>query len=70
MASWTQKDLDAINDAIAQGALKVKYQDKEITYRSLEDMFAIKAQMQKDLSPSTSGTCRAYARFSKGTSKC
>lgn len=40
--AYTQADLDALNAAIAQGALRVKYSDKEVEYRSLPEMLQIR----------------------------
>lgn len=36
--AWTQTDIDKLKAAIAQGATKVKFADREVTYRSLEEM--------------------------------
>lgn len=50
MAAWTQEDLTRINRAIRSGALKVEYSDgKAVTYRRLEDLFAIKGQIEQEL---------------------
>lgn len=49
MASFTQEQLDALNAAIVQGALRVKYNDKEVEYRSLDDMLRLKGIMEADL---------------------
>ena len=35
---WTTADLDAINAAIASGRLRVRFDNQEITYRSMEDL--------------------------------
>ena len=64
--AWTQEQLDAIEDAIAKGVLTVKYQDKEIRYRSLEDMFKIRNEMRKALGITRKGD-RLYVETSKGT---
>lgn len=47
--AYTQLQLDTLKDAIAQGALTVKYGDKEITYRSLNEMIRIKNIMEVEL---------------------
>jgi hypothetical protein len=53
--------------AIAQGALNVKYADKEVTYQSLDKMLRIKILMEKDLGISPgSGGRRVYAQFKTG----
>ncbi len=38
--AFTQAQLDAIDTAITSGALSVRFQDREITYRSLKDLLA------------------------------
>ena len=47
--TWTAKDLEELERAIAKGVLRVKYTDKEIVYRSLDDMFALRDKMRKSL---------------------
>ena len=47
--SWTTKDLEALEAAIAKGVQRVKYTDKEIEYRSLSDMLALRDRMKKEL---------------------
>lgn len=41
--AWTQKDIDALENAIKQGAMRVKFADREITYRSLDEMIELLA---------------------------
>jgi hypothetical protein len=36
--AWTQTDIDKLKAAIGQGATKVKFADREVTYRSLDEM--------------------------------
>ena len=64
--AYTLEQLDALKAAIAQGALSVKYADKEVTYRSLDDMMRIKREMEKELAPEVNRSTRRYAEFSKG----
>lgn len=64
--SYTTEDLTAIKKAIAQGALSVKYADKEVTYRSLEEMLKIKGMIETELGIITNGTGRVFAKFNKG----
>lgn len=47
--AFSQSDLDAINTAIASGALKVKYADREVQYQSLADLLKIKGLIEKEL---------------------
>lgn len=39
--AWTQEQYDKLQEAIGQGALLVKYGDKEVRYRSLDEMIRI-----------------------------
>tara|TARA_R110000803_G_scaffold162194_1_gene225787 strand:+ start:2667 stop:2906 length:240 start_codon:yes stop_codon:yes gene_type:complete len=47
--TYTEENLANLEAAIAEGALKVKYADKEIEYRSLKDMLKIVDIMKKAL---------------------
>lgn len=47
--AFTMSDLAAIERAIATGALKVKYKDREVQYSSLTDLFRAKAAIEKEL---------------------
>lgn len=65
--AWTQQQLDRLEAAIAEGALVVKYQDKQVTYRSLAEMQQTRTMMRDALglnSNSTGGV--VYPSFSKG----
>lgn len=64
--SWTIADLQMLEKAIAQGALRVKYADKEIEYRSLDDMLRLADLMRKDLGTVNPNAGRKYADFNKG----
>lgn len=62
----TQAELDALESAIAQGALSVQYQDRAVRYRSLDEMYRIRDQLRKDLDVGTSRQTRRFASHSKG----
>ena len=62
---WTQSQLTALDDAIAQGVLTVKYQDRTVTYRTLDEMLKLRETMKQELGL-TEGRVRLYARHSKG----
>lgn len=47
--SFTQPQLDALTAAIAEGTLRVKYQDKEILYRSMDEMLKLRELMKQEL---------------------
>ena len=66
MAGFTTAQLEALEAAIAQGALKVKYQDREVTYQSLSDMLRLRDVMRGELGTETTNRVRRFAQFSKG----
>lgn len=47
--SYTQADLDALNSAIGRGASKVRMGDEEVTFRSLDEMYRIRADIERSL---------------------
>lgn len=49
MSTYTLEQYNALSEAIAMGAHKVKYQDKEVEYRGLKDMIALQERMAKSL---------------------
>ncbi len=67
MASWTQGQLDALNAAIAEGVLTVKYRDRTVTYRSLEEMLRLQDRMQRALGLTSANGGRKLFSFRKGT---
>ena len=50
---------------MAEGARKVKYKDKEITYHSLEEMERLRDKMKQEIL-GRKRVGRVYAKFSKG----
>lgn len=64
--AYTQLQLDALDKAIAEGALTVKYADKQVTYRSLDEMLRIRNLMRDDLGVSAGTGGVVYPSFSKG----
>lgn len=44
-----QQDLDALEEAIVKGVKVVKYVDKEVTYRSLDEMLRVRDIIRKKL---------------------
>lgn len=66
--AWTADQLSQLDTAIANGSLTVKYGDKQVTYRSLEEMLRIRDLMRKELGVvSKARGGRVYPYFSKGT---
>jgi hypothetical protein len=64
---YTTDQYNTLVAAIAQGALKVKYADKEVEYAGLTDMLRLKKLMEIDLglNPNANGR-RTYAEFKTG----
>jgi len=63
---FTLEQYEALVKAIIQGAVRVKYADKEVEYRSLDEMLRLKLAMEKDLGITQRGIRTTYAKFSKG----
>lgn len=64
--SFTIEQLTVLEEAIAQGATSVKYQDKEVHYQSLHDMLMLRDLMRRSLNISNAESTRVYSRFDKG----
>ena len=60
--AFSQTDLDAVNKAIASGALTVEYGDKRITYRSMDDLLKAKSVISEELA-AASGSASSDACF-------
>ena len=63
---FTQENLEKLENSIAQGVKTVKYTDKEVTYRTLEDMLKIRDIMRKELGIIECRGNRKLAQTSKG----
>lgn len=63
--AWTQSDLDALETAMKGGVRKVKYSDKEVEYRDLEEMMKLRNIMKKSLGQ-TKGSRKYFTNFDKG----
>ncbi len=64
--AFTLEQYEKLQDAIAQGALKVKYADKEVEYRSLNEMIRTLKLMGDSLGLNGKNNGRKLAAFSKG----
>lgn len=64
--AYTIDQLNRLEAAIAEGALTVKYQDKQVTYRSLDEMIRIRKLMRDELGLNGTSGGRRLAGFSKG----
>jgi hypothetical protein len=73
-ATWTQDDVDALKKAVASGARRVKFKDREVEYQSLAQMRALLASMQQDVAAAAGKP--SYTRistrkgFDQGSAPC
>jgi len=72
-SAFTEENLLALEQAIVEGVKRVKYSDKEVEYRSLDDMIKTRNLMRKELCLDKSSTDkglfggrRITAKHSKG----
>lgn len=61
--AWTQTDIDALKAAIAQGALKVRFADRDVTYRSLKEMRETLAMMEEEVNADSTKRKAKAIRF-------
>lgn len=67
MTAFTSEQLAALEKAIAEGVYKVKYQDKEVEYRSLSEMITLRNLMRRELGLiNKDGTDRRVAVYKSG----
>ncbi|VVO20035.1 hypothetical protein PS712_04158 [Pseudomonas fluorescens] len=65
--AFTQEQYEALKAAVAEGALSVRYADKSVTYRSLDEMLRLLKLMATELGLNANNDGgRRYASFSKG----
>lgn len=43
--SWSQQDIDALDDALKSGHRRVRYADREVEYRTVDEMLKIRSQI-------------------------
>lgn len=63
---YTMAQYQRLCEAIAEGALIVKHENKTVEYRSLDDMLRIKSLMERDLGLVQADSGRRVAEFCKG----
>jgi len=68
--SFTQDQLNAIEEAIASGTLEVQYADKKVTYRSLTDLLRTRELIKNSISKGNGNEARVYPTLSKGLNPC
>ncbi len=63
--AYTLDDLNKVEEIIANGVEMVKYSDKQIEYRSLDDLKKLRDLIKRELGIQGE-TTRIKAKFSKG----
>lgn len=53
--AWSQSDLDAINQALALGAKRVRFQTHETEYQSVDDMLRVRDLIKAEVEGIVSG---------------
>jgi hypothetical protein len=64
--TWSPEDLAALERAIASGARRVRYADREVEYRTLEEMLRVRAEIRGALAPPRQRPRCHTPTFSKG----
>jgi len=66
--AWTQTQLDAVEAAIASGELTVRFGDRTVTYRSMDELLQARGVIKDALASEVgSATDRfSFAQTSKG----
>ncbi|WP_449106703.1 phage head-tail joining protein [Pseudomonas mohnii] len=65
--AYTIEQYNALQAAVAEGALSVRYADKSVTYRSLDEMMRILKVMAAELGLNSGNDGgRRYTSFLKG----
>jgi hypothetical protein len=67
--AFTSGQLTALDKAIAAGQLRVEYDGRSVTYRSLDEMLRLRNLMAQELAstaPANGGRAFARSRYSKG----
>lgn len=65
--AWSTDDLARIEQAIADGVLSVTYSNRQVTYRSLDDMLRVRSMIRVELGMiDNGGITFQKLRYSKG----
>jgi hypothetical protein len=64
--AYTQEDLDNIKAAISSGERRVRLADKEVEYRTIDEMLKVKSLIENELRGTKIGITRVYADYSRG----
>jgi hypothetical protein len=65
MATWTLADLEAIEKSLSSGARRVKFEDREVEYRSTSELLRVRDMIRKSLAPPDPNAGRTRGSFDK-----
>lgn len=63
--AFTQADVDALDAAIKSGELSVRFRDREVTYRSLDDLIKARRYVGAKVAATPPGPRHQLADFSE-----
>jgi hypothetical protein len=64
--AYTQAQVDELKKSIAEGVLKVRFADREVTYRSLDEMRQTLSMMQSEVGAVAGRPRRRRTLFATG----
>lgn len=64
--AFTQSDLDTLEAAIATGTRSVRYGDKQVDYKTLDEMLRARNIMRAELGLISPASKKFYSNFNKG----
>lgn len=64
--AYTLEQLNDVEEAIASGATRVHYADRDVQFNSLSDLLRLRDKMRAELGLADTSRNRRYATFSKG----
>lgn len=64
--AFTQSQLDALEASLSLGSTKVKYQDREVEYRSLDEMMRLRNLMRTEMGLSPGQIKKVNPYFDQG----
>ena len=68
--AWSSEDLVELEKAIASGARRVKYQDREVEYMSLSEMLKARDLIRKELGITSGRNTRIKSEFKSDKRDC
>lgn len=65
--AWTQSDLDSIDQAIAQGVAEVRFADRTVRYRSIDDLLKARDAISQTLANQQGSVIKRHLRIYTGS---